>query len=260
MSTNFPVSEDDDFKPKITGHSDKVFDYDLSLEVAAGEVIEQLPLPLDESAAEDLPSSTESTDCIENSLVPDEQSAPIPPIPPQTAPEPAFDSAVLKRIDSSLDSFHTRAEQYEATNRLLHTRIEELQHDQVRALLKPMFERLATLQAQATESAVAAAERDSSSAGDFEFFAITIDELLALYDVESVGAASGAEFDSRNHHGARTVPTEDPTLHGKIQRVQRQGYRFAGAERVMLPARVSVYRHVPPVEIPSAGSAETTTN
>lgn len=155
---------------------------------------------------------------------------------------------LLETIAAALDSFHTRTEQYENTNRLLHSRIEDLQNDQVRSLLKPVFERLATMHAQASEAATSMRDRDPSSASDFEFFAISINELLALYDVEPVGAVAGAAFNSKDHHGARTVPTCDADLEGKIQRVQRQGYRFAGADRVMLPARVSVYRYTPPVE------------
>lgn len=161
-------------------------------------------------------------------------------------------TVLLKRIDAALESFHSRAQHYEETNRLLHSRIESLQSDQVRVLLKPVFERLATLQAQAADAAADARDRDPSSAGDFDFFAISIDELLALYDVEPVGAAPGIVFDSRLHHGARIVPTADPELDGRIQRVQRQGYKYAGADRVMLPARVSVYRHTAPDPAPEA--------
>ncbi|MCQ2001128.1 nucleotide exchange factor GrpE [Arthrobacter zhaoxinii] len=161
-------------------------------------------------------------------------------------PIPDDSTALLGRINAALESFHSRAEHYEETNRLLHTRIESLQSDQVRVLLKPVFERLATMQAQAVDAAADARGRDSSSAGDFEFFAISIDELLALYDVEPVGAAPGITFDSKLHHGARIVPTADLELDGRIQRVQRQGYRYAGADRVMLPARVSVYRYTAP--------------
>lgn len=158
----------------------------------------------------------------------------------------ATDDPLIQRVNAALEAFHARAERYEETNRFLHSRIESLQSDQVRALLKPVFERLAALQTQAVNAATDARDRDSSSAVDFDFFAISIDELLALYDVEPVGAEPGLPFDSKIHHGARIVPTTDSELDGRIQRVQRQGYKFAGADRVMLPARVSVYRYTAP--------------
>jgi molecular chaperone GrpE (heat shock protein) len=164
--------------------------------------------------------------------------------------------AVVERIDTSLVAFHQRAAEYEATNRLLHSRVEELQQDQVRALLKPVFERLASLHAQATEMADKNRSADAGSADEFDYFATTIDELLALYDLDSVAAAAGQVFDSKKHHAARIKTTDDQALDSIVHKVHRQGYTLAGADRVLLPARVSVYRYAAPV--PAADSAPAT--
>lgn len=153
---------------------------------------------------------------------------------------------VIERIDASLAAFNQRASEYEATNRLLHARVEELQHDQVRSLLKPVFERLASLHAQATEAAGSTRDRDAGSAEEFDFFATSIDELLGLYDIDSVGAAVGQPFDSKRHHATRVKSTDVPELDGIVQRLHRQGYTLAGSDRVLLPARVSVYRFAGP--------------
>jgi molecular chaperone GrpE (heat shock protein) len=150
---------------------------------------------------------------------------------------------VIERIEASLTAFHHRASEYEATNRMLHARIEELQQDQVRLLLKPVFERLASLNAQATEVARSNRDADAGSADEFEFFATSINELLALYDIDSIAAAVGQPFDSKVHHAGRIKSTDDPARDGMVQRIHRQGYRLAGSDRVLLPARVSVYRY-----------------
>jgi molecular chaperone GrpE (heat shock protein) len=150
----------------------------------------------------------------------------------------------LQQLSDRIGEFNTRSAEYEANARLLHARIESLQQDQVRALLKPAFERLATLHAQAVDaSSDAVSER--AARDDFDFFATSIEELLGLYDLDSVDAAVGSGFDPRHHHAARTVRTTRSELDGTIQRVIRQGFAFAGNERVLLPARVGVYRFAP---------------
>lgn len=151
-------------------------------------------------------------------------------------------SGDLQLLASRIDDFHLRSAEYEANARLLHARVESLQQDQIRALLKPAFERLASLHAQASDIA-AGGNADTNSADEFAFFATAIEELLDLYDLASVEAAVGARFDAKRHHAARTASTTDPDQDGTIQRVIRQGFAFAGSDRVLLPARVGVFRY-----------------
>lgn len=148
----------------------------------------------------------------------------------------------LDQLRAEINAFHERAAAYEDNARSLHARIEKLQDDQVRSLLKPLFERLSTLHAQAVDGSASLAEESPSAAEDFEYFAETIEDMLSLYDIDSVGATVGKPFDARLHQSARIVATDDPALDGMIQRVARQGFIFAGADRVLLPARVSVFR------------------
>ena len=213
-------------------------------------------------------SSTETDESVDPDVhLPAEIGDGEAPVPSETDPPPIQlpDAAeivlqlertqtVVERIDATLAAFHQRAAEYEATNRLLHARVEDLQQDQVRSLLKPVFERLASLHAQATEAADSNRDADAASADEFDFFATSINELLALYDIDSVGAAVGQPFDSRKHHGTRIKSTDDPALDGIVQRIHRQGYKLAGSGRVLLPARVSVYRYAAE-EAPSGAAA-----
>lgn len=149
----------------------------------------------------------------------------------------------LTTIHESLTSFGDRISAYEEANQLLRARVEVLQQDQVRQLLKPAFERLSTLHAEATRLSESNVELNTTVSEDFSFFAESIEELLSLYDLDSVGAVVGGQFDSRIHHAQRAIETADAEQAGTIQRVMRQGFSFAGAPRVFLPARVTVYRH-----------------
>lgn len=167
-------------------------------------------------------------------------------------------ACAITELGEQVARFHERSQGHESNARLMHARIEELQQDQVRALLKPAFERLASLHAQASD--IAAQKRDQedkTAAEDFAYFADSIEDLMSLYDLHSVRAAAGDSFDARRHQASRAVKSADEVLDGSVQRVIRQGFGFAGSDRVFLPARVAVYRYELPADPePSAPSVE----
>lgn len=154
---------------------------------------------------------------------------------------------ILAGIGAAIDRFHDRTSAQEQSARALQAHVETLQQDQVRQLLKPTFERLATLHAEAQRAAEGNSE-NTQAADDFAFFAESIEELLALYDLSSVEATVGGDFDAKLHHAQRAIPTAEEERSGKIQRVLRQGFGFAGAARVLLPARVTVFTFTPPAD------------
>ncbi|WP_239646201.1 nucleotide exchange factor GrpE [Nocardiopsis valliformis] len=151
-------------------------------------------------------------------------------------------AAAVGALEDQVRRFHVRAENYEAIIRQMQGRIEHLQGDQVQALLKPAIRRFAGLHTQAVEAAERARDRGEQADQDFDFFVTAIEETLALLDIESVGAAPLADFDPGKHHAVRVVATDDPKLDRRVQRVLRQGFTYVEAERVFLPARVSIYR------------------
>ncbi|MFJ2621485.1 nucleotide exchange factor GrpE [Glutamicibacter sp. NPDC087344] len=173
------------------------------------------------------------------------------------------DGALIERMLAALAAntaetslFHERMKAYEDNARVMHAQIEKLQQDQVRVLLKPAFERLTALHAQANDIVDQKQADDPDAAGDFRFFAESIEDILGLYDLESVSAAVGMPFDPKKHQASRAIKTDDVALDATLQKVIRQGFGFAAADRVLLPARVSVYRYQKPSELPSTSSAE----
>ncbi|WP_198286945.1 nucleotide exchange factor GrpE [Frankia sp. QA3] len=160
--------------------------------------------------------------------------------------------AALRGVERQAEAFHARAQNYEHIIQQMQSRIEQLQGDQVQALLKPLIQRIASLHAQAVEASEQARGRGETAEKDFRFFTVAIEEALGLLDIESVAAAPSVKFDPRQHHASRVLPTDDPSMDGRIQRVLRQGFTYTGAARVFLPARVSIYRFEPPSEVPAA--------
>lgn len=153
----------------------------------------------------------------------------------------------LAAMASALERFHSRAEQYESIIRRMQSRVEELQADQVRELLKPVIVKLAALHTEASAAEVRAAGRaDDSARKDYDYFVSELEETLSLLDVESIGVVEGDVFDAAKHAARRRVDTDDVSLDRRIAKVVRQGFSFVGADRVLLPAMVTVYRHQTP--------------
>lgn len=163
-------------------------------------------------------------------------------------------AAALQGLAVQIQGFHARAENYEQIVRQMQNRIEQLQGDQVQALLKPVIQRFAGLHAQAAEASAKAKERGELSAKELGFFVVAIEQALDLMGIETVGAAPAVPFDPSRHHATKVVPTDDPELDKSIEAVLRQGFTYAGAPRVFLPAQVSVYRY----ESDEAREVETT--
>lgn len=153
-------------------------------------------------------------------------------------------AAELADMASALERFHARAEQYESIIRRMQSRIEELQADQVRELLKPLILKLASLHTAAIDAERRASTReDDASRRDFDYFVSEIEETLSLLDIESIGVSVLDEFDAARHAARRRVDTDDASLDRRIAKVIRQGFTYVGAERVFIPAQVTVYRH-----------------
>lgn len=166
---------------------------------------------------------------------------------------------ILTRIESLAEGFNQRSEAHEETIRKMNRRIEELQEDQVRALLKPVFERLAGLHAQAdegTEQARLGTFDQNNTLRTLEQFKDSIEDLLSMLDVESVEATVGGLVDRKKHYAVKTKKTGDKVLDKTIYKIVRQGFTFAGADRVMLPARVIAYKYDVSLGIPEQSQPE----
>lgn len=230
------VVKDSDLSKEITP------DVDADAEVSASEVlVEGEALPV--AAAQDA-----GADDVVELLAVDDPGAEV--LSTADRIEGAAVDEILTAVGelaSRLDRFNERAQAQEALIQKMQERITELQGDQVRALLSPLFQELASLHADLLE----AAAKDYSLLPperlpkELSFLVDRVETALELVGLESVKAAPGIEFDSRLHSAARRVPTGDPSLDRHIERVQRQGFTFPGAAKASLYARVTVYSFDP---------------
>lgn len=153
-------------------------------------------------------------------------------------------------LRADFSTFQERSAAQESLIARMQQRIEDLQGDQVRALLSPVYQELASLHADLAE----AAGKDYSVipperlARELSFLVSRVDTALQLLGLESVGAAAGVQFDSRLHSAVRRVPTGRESLDGMIEDVQRQGFIFPGAAKASMYARVTVYTYDPTID------------
>ena len=154
-------------------------------------------------------------------------------------------TAAIADLRADFSTFHERSAAQETLIARMQQRIDELQGDQVRALLSPVYQELASLHADLMEAAgkdysVVPPERLPR---ELSFLLSRVDTALQLLGLESVGAAAGVQFDSRLHSAVRRVPTGRKSLDGLVATVQRQGFTFPGSAKASLYARVTVYAY-----------------
>jgi len=81
-----------------------------------------------------------------------------------------------------------------------------------------------------------------------ETLEIELMEILLRRDVRAYGEAIVA-LDRRLHRAVRTVPTTDPSLNDRVERVVRPG--FFWREQVLRPEEVVIFKHRPELPDPS---------
>lgn len=155
--------------------------------------------------------------------------------------------SVLAGLTSRVTAFNERSAAQESIITRMQQRLEELQGDQVRALLRPVFEQLGALHGDIT----AVAERELRAGNDarlgkeLAFLAIRVETAFESLGLVSIEADTGVEFDSRLHAAVRSKPTHDAALDKSIAEVQRQGFMTPGTTKPELHARVVVYSYDP---------------
>ena len=173
---------------------------------------------------------------------------------PEQVPDDEFTAltAELRQLRRAVEGFHDRSQAQEDVIGRMQARIEELQADQVRALLGPVATQLATLHGELSEfagrdPAATTAEQVLKEVG---LLLPRVEAGLESLGMETVDAAPGVPFDRRRHTATRRVPTIDPALDQTVATVVRQGFAAEGAARAAVMARVSVYEYAPAAGAP----------
>ncbi|MCZ2826074.1 MULTISPECIES: nucleotide exchange factor GrpE [unclassified Modestobacter] len=161
-------------------------------------------------------------------------------------------TAELRDLRLQVQRFHDRSRAQEDVIERMQTRIENLQADQVRALLGPVATELATLHGELSE--IASRDPDTLTVErvtkEIALLVQRVESGLELLGMEPVGAAPGVTFDRRWHSATGRVPTDDPDRDQTIASVVRQGFGAEGAARATVMARVAVYQYDPQLAAP----------
>jgi molecular chaperone GrpE (heat shock protein) len=194
--------------------------------------------------------------------LPDDDALPVPDGQAQPAGEPVAtparsidaQTAELQELRRCVDRFHERSQAQEEVIARMQARIEDLQADQVRALLGPVATQLATLHGELSElasrdPAAMTVERVTKEVG---LLVQRVEAGLESLGMETVEAAPGVPFDRRWHTATRRVPTGDPARDQTVAAVVRQGFGAEGAARASVMARVTVYQYDPELAAPDA--------
>lgn len=162
----------------------------------------------------------------------------VPATPPCDHAEPL---AAMRR---EVARFHERSSAQEEIVRRMQARIEDLQADQVRAMLAPVANELAALHGdlEHVESRDPAAMSVEGLVKEVVLLRARVESALEHLGMELVPSSAGDVFDRRWHAATRRAPTADPSLDRTIARVLRHGFAIVGAERATVPARVVVHQ------------------
>lgn len=162
----------------------------------------------------------------------------------EAAPAPDMSHAILNELQEIRTSLLARCEGYEQANTTLQAAVATAQREQLTSYVKPTFERFVEIHSALVKNAdVARVNGDEGYAEDFSFIAQSVEEILASFDLDSVGAAVGDPFDRSAHSASLIRKTGDVTKDQTIAKVVRQGFRVVGEERVHMPARVVVWKY-----------------
>lgn len=126
----------------------------------------------------------------------------------------------------------------------LNDRIEELQGDQVNALLKPAATEIYRVLSQ-VDRWCSQVELTGSIKPDkrFDFIIDGLIEALEALGLNEIPVYIGDAFNKKIHHGSQTIETDDVMKDKTIAQVLQRAFSFTNAGKTAFPASVAVYAY-----------------
>lgn len=205
--------------------------------------------PLDDASFEENSQTTQyNTDEVIEPLAESEQLDSLD----STKPDFGFEHEVLTKINdefSAIKDLLNRSIEDRSTLESMSDTIQQLRQDQVSTLLLPGIQRIVI----ALHAIADALSKDESeyTLEDFrrifrqelEYIDSLLRDSLENFGFEEVTSSIGTQFQPRQHQAKQKIRTSDESLDKKIAKVMRSGFTFAGSERAIIPAQVSVYQY-----------------
>jgi len=152
-------------------------------------------------------------------------------------------AAAVRELASSAERFHDRSEQREGVIDYLRSELEVLRRGERRGLLRPLLTDMCRLRNDLLRQAARLpADYDAEkAAGLLESYAESIQLTLESNGVVTYVPDEGDSFDPRKHRKVKNEDSADPTMTGRIARVERDGYLDIEANSPITPAEVTVF-------------------
>jgi molecular chaperone GrpE (heat shock protein) len=185
------------------------------------------------------PAIPKSSDSAERSA---DNSAEVAAGDPPRAPTPDL-AAAVRELASSADRFHDRSEQREGVIDYLRSELEVLRRGERRGLLRPLLADMCRLRNDLLRQAARLpADYDAErAAGLLMSYAESIQLTLESNGVVTYVPDEGDSFDPRKHRKVKNEDSADPTMTGRIARVERDGYLDIEANSPITPAEVVIF-------------------
>lgn len=196
-------------------------------------------------------SVTEENDELKPKLAdePAEPTPEAPPVEPVEVPPAGPDPLAALRdtiagLAEQIQAHHSRAEARERVIDNLHAEVERLRAGDRMLLLRPVIADLQHLRTDLLRQArTLPADLTAGQAAELlESFGLSVELALERCGSVPVRPKPGDPFVAREHHAVGTVPADRPEQDGTVAAVLTDGYRDTAADRVIVPARVAVFR------------------
>lgn len=183
-------------------------------------------------------------------------------IPAEEAGEPAY----LARIDVSLAAMarqmeleSERAAFRERIIDRLHADIERMRANERSGVLRPVVTDLCRLRNDLLrQSATVPAEMTGAQvAALLGSFADVVEDALERCGVAALATPQGTSFAPGRQQVVGRVDGDEPALDGTVAAVVADGYAEIDSGKVVVPARVTVHRHIPSRTDETAGKEQT---
>jgi molecular chaperone GrpE len=184
-------------------------------------------------------SSDPAEGSVEDAADSSAEAAPVDPAQAQTMEL----ATAVRELAGSAERFHDRSEQREGVIDYLRSELEVLRRGERRGLLRPLLTDMCRLRNDLLRQAARLpADYDAEkAAGLLAAYAERIQLTLESNGVVTYVPDEGDSFDPRKHRKVKNEDSADPTMTGRIARVERDGYLDIEANTPITPAEVSVF-------------------
>ena len=214
---------------------------------------------------EETPAEPEPTEIPEMPEAAGEAESPdAPPTPPVFDPQPLLEQLLQQnrdmtaRLESMEELFRKRiayTDHEEKVGDRMHKELQRYRDDLYFKLIKPILVDVLEMRDSILRTAAIYGEKPAEQQviplKTFANYAYDLQEILEKNGIEIFSSEAGGDYVALRQRVVKKIPTQDPSLHGKVAQVLTEGY--LNGDKVLSPEKVAVYIYQEPT---TSGSAQ----